>query len=51
MESAKSIYENISHSGKEIKSYENSGHLMSRGRDQEALFDDISTFFDALDWQ
>lgn len=51
MESAKSIYESIGHSEKGIQSYANTGHLMTRGKDQKALFEDIRTFFDALNWQ
>lgn len=50
MDSAKHIYDGISHNEKTLQSYADTGHLMTRGGDQQALFEDIRKFFDSLDW-
>lgn len=50
-ESATFIYENVEADQKEMKWYENSGHVITLDVEKEQLFADIVTFLDRLDWK
>lgn len=50
-ESATYIYENVESNLKEIKWFENSGHVITIGPEKEQLFDDIVEFLNRLDWK
>jgi len=44
--SAQTIYNHVKSTEKKIKSYPNTGHLMTLGKDQTQLFSDILDFLD-----
>lgn len=50
-ESANYIYENIEADLKEIKWYEESGHVITIDKEKEQLFEDIYHFLEKLDWK
>lgn len=43
-ESANFLYENVSSSVKQIKAFPNSKHLITLGKDQESVFDEVLSF-------
>jgi carboxylesterase len=49
-ESANYIYETIEAEKKYIKWYEESGHVITIGKEKEQLFEDIYNFLEELDW-
>lgn len=49
-ESATYIYENVDADMKEIKWYEESGHVITIDKEKEVLFEDIFQFLEKLDW-
>ncbi|MDL4839315.1 alpha/beta hydrolase [Aquibacillus rhizosphaerae] len=49
-ESATYIYENVEADKKDIKWYENSGHLITFDKEKEQLHEDIYQFLESLDW-
>ena len=50
-ESANFIYENVATKTKELKWYENSGHLITFGDERDMLHEDIYTFLETLNWK
>ena len=50
-ESADYIYENVDADLKEIKWYEESGHVITIDKEKEILFEDIYQFLEKLDWK
>ncbi|MFC2947206.1 alpha/beta hydrolase [Virgibacillus sediminis] len=50
-ESADYIYENVESDKKEIKWYEESGHVITMGKEKEKLYEDIYEFLESLDWK
>ncbi|WP_100013258.1 alpha/beta hydrolase [Lentibacillus sediminis] len=50
-ESANYIYENIESDQKDIKWYEESGHVITMGKEKEQLHEDIHQFLEQLDWK
>lgn len=51
IDSASYIYNNIQSDHKEMKWYEESGHVITLGEEREKLHDDIYTFLESLDWE
>ncbi|MCT2536019.1 alpha/beta fold hydrolase [Aquibacillus koreensis] len=49
-ESATYIYDNVEADQKEIKWYEESGHVITLGKEKEQLHEDIYQFLESLDW-
>lgn len=49
-ESATYIYENVEAERKELKWYENSGHVITVDKEKELLHEDIYQFLETLDW-
>lgn len=49
-ESANFIYENVEADVKDIKWYENSGHVITLGPEKEQLHQDVYAFLESLDW-
>lgn len=49
-DSANVIYENAESTVKQIKWYENSGHVITLDKEKKQLYEDIYTFFESLDW-
>ncbi|MBM7551321.1 alpha/beta fold hydrolase [Thalassobacillus pellis] len=49
-ESANYIYENVESDQKDIKWYENSGHVITMDKEKEKLHEDILDFLESLDW-
>ncbi|WP_077327950.1 alpha/beta hydrolase [Virgibacillus siamensis] len=49
-DSANYIYENIQSDQKDIKWYENSGHVITMDKEKEQLHKDIYNFLESLDW-
>ncbi|MFS0674259.1 alpha/beta hydrolase [Ornithinibacillus sp. 179-J 7C1 HS] len=49
-ESATYIYENVEAERKELKWYENSGHVITVDKEKEQLHEDIYQFLETLDW-
>jgi len=49
-ESANIIYENIESVKKEIKWYEESGHVITLDKERDQLHEDIYAFLEKLDW-
>ncbi|WP_066192458.1 MULTISPECIES: alpha/beta hydrolase [Gracilibacillus] len=49
-DSAKYIYENVETDKKEIKWYENAGHVITFSKVKDQLHEDIATFLESLDW-
>ncbi|MUK89197.1 alpha/beta fold hydrolase [Ornithinibacillus sp. L9] len=50
-ESATYIYENVEADEKEIRWYEESGHVITLDQEKEQLHEDIYTFLETLDWE
>ncbi|WP_249871249.1 alpha/beta hydrolase [Oceanobacillus saliphilus] len=50
-ESATYIYENVESDQKDIKWYEESGHVITLGKEKEQLHEDIFQFLEGLDWK
>ncbi|WNS78308.1 alpha/beta fold hydrolase [Domibacillus sp. DTU_2020_1001157_1_SI_ALB_TIR_016] len=50
-ESAKVIYENAATKEKQMKWYEQSGHIITLGKEKEKVYEDVHTFLNQLDWQ
>ncbi len=50
IDSANVIYENSESIDKKIKWYENSGHVITLGKEKKQLHEDIYTFLESLDW-
>lgn len=50
-ESATFIYENISSTTKDIKWYEESGHVITVGKEKDQLHEDVYNFLESLDWE
>lgn len=50
-DSANFIYENVETDHKEIKWYENSGHVITTDVERDVLHDDILQFLQSLDWE
>ena len=48
-QSANYIYEHITHAQKEIQSYSNAGHLMTQGKDHQAVEQDIIEFLSRIE--
>ncbi|WP_186580956.1 alpha/beta hydrolase [Aquibacillus kalidii] len=48
--SANFIYDNVEAEHKEIKWYENSGHVITLDKEKEQLHEDIYQFLESLDW-
>ncbi|WP_102028627.1 alpha/beta hydrolase [Salirhabdus sp. Marseille-P4669] len=48
--SANYIYENVESEQKEIKWYEESGHVITLGKEKDRLHEDIYNFLENLDW-
>ncbi|MDM5333098.1 alpha/beta hydrolase [Ureibacillus composti] len=46
-ESANFLYENVSSSIKQIKTFPNSKHLITLGKDQESVFEEVMTFMNS----
>ena len=49
-DSANVIYENAESDEKQIKWYEQSGHVITLGPEKEQLHEDIFEFLESLDW-
>lgn len=49
-ESAEYIQDNVSTSNKRVKSYPNSKHLLTLGKDQEIIHTDVLSFLESLQW-
>ncbi|GAB3057399.1 alpha/beta hydrolase [Virgibacillus ainsalahensis] len=49
--SATYIYENVEADKKDIKWYEESGHVITMGKEKEQLHEDIYQFLETLDWK
>lgn len=50
-ESANIIYNNVESNFKEIKWYEESGHVITLDKEREQLYEDIYMFLERLNWQ
>lgn len=50
-DSANIIYENAESPVKEIKWYEESGHIITFDKEKEQLHEDVYTFLESLDWK
>ncbi|WP_047980784.1 alpha/beta hydrolase [Ornithinibacillus contaminans] len=50
-ESATYIYENVEADHKELKWYEESGHVITLDKEKEKLHEDIYQFLESLDWE
>lgn len=50
-ESATYIYENVEADKKEIKWYEESGHVITLDKEKDQLYEDIYQFLESLDWE
>lgn len=50
-ESAEKLVENAHSTEKEVKVYAQAGHLMTLSKDAPAIFDDILTFLERLEWK
>ena len=50
-ESADFIYNNVEAEEKQIKWYDESGHVITMGKEKEQLHEDIYTFLEALSWE
>lgn len=49
--SADYIYEHVESDHKDIKWYEESGHVITLGKEKEQLYEDIYQFLESLDWE
>lgn len=50
-DSATYIYEHLESDVKEMKWYEESGHVITVGKEKEQLFEDVYQFLESLDWK
>ncbi|AIY04880.1 carboxylesterase [Planococcus sp. PAMC 21323] len=50
LDSANIIYDNSESTDKQIKWYENSGHVITLDKEKKQLHEDIFTFLESLDW-
>ncbi|RFA35529.1 carboxylesterase [Virgibacillus dokdonensis] len=50
-DSANYIYENVEAEHKTIKWYEESGHVITMGKEKEQVFEDIYQFLETLNWE
>lgn len=50
-ESAKYIYNHLASTEKDIKWYENSGHVITLGQDRDILYEDIYNFLETMNWE
>ncbi|PWA13243.1 carboxylesterase [Pueribacillus theae] len=50
LESAQMIYDNVGSERKELKWYEQSGHVITLDKEREQVYEDIGEFLDSLDW-
>lgn len=50
-QSATIIYNGVESDAKKIKWYENSGHIITLGKEKNELHEDIYLFLESLDWQ
>lgn len=50
-QSARIIYEGVSSDEKDLKWYDNSGHVITLDKEKEQLHEDIYTFLQSLPWQ
>jgi carboxylesterase len=50
-DSANYIYDHIESEHKTIKWYEDSGHVITMGKEKEQVFEDIYQFLETLDWK
>lgn len=49
-ESAHIIYQNVNTEEKQLKWYEQSGHIITLGKEREKVYEDIYQFLDPLNW-
>ncbi len=49
-ESARIIYSKVESTQKQLKWYENSGHVITLGQEKEQLHEDVFQFLETLDW-
>ncbi len=49
-DSANIIYDNVESDDKEIKWYEESGHVITFDKEKEQLHEDVYNFLEKLDW-
>ena len=50
-ESANYIYDQLSSTKKELKWYEESGHVITMGKERDILHEDIYQFLESLNWE
>ena len=50
-QSANTIYETVESTHKQLKWFENSGHVITLGPEKIQLHEDIHAFLESLDWQ
>jgi len=50
-DSANYIYDNLESDQKELKWYEESGHVITIGKEKDQLYEDIYQFLESLDWK
>jgi carboxylesterase len=48
--SAEIIFENINSQDKQLKWYENSGHIITLGKEKEVVYEDIYNYLELLNW-
>ncbi|GAA0337839.1 carboxylesterase [Bacillus carboniphilus] len=51
IDSADVIYNSIHSEQKTLKSYENSGHIITTGPERESVFEEVFQFLEGLDWK
>jgi carboxylesterase len=49
-ESAQIIYNHVNTEEKQLKWYEQSGHIITLDKERETVYEDVYTFLDSLDW-
>jgi carboxylesterase len=49
-ESAPYIYDTVETEDKEIIWYQNSGHIITLGKERDKVYEDVLHFLDELDW-
>lgn len=49
-ESAQIIYNHVKTEDKQLKWYEQSGHIITLDKERENVYEDVYTFLDSLDW-
>lgn len=50
-ESAQIIYDTVKAEDKQLKWYEQSGHIITLGQERETVYEDVRAFLDTLDWR